>query len=171
MKNLTKFQFCWKSLRWLWLSDDDDDDEFLLHLNVTFHVQCKMITTWEAAFTVTALEWFRACVFSIVSSEFVASCETPFASFPGALVGLFTCNWREKNNEINFWDFFLHLELFLVNNHDRRNAVCNISSNLRFHSPKIGALKTFHRNTLNGLNLISKAKYFPLHTQQSFKTF
>lgn len=124
---------------WLWLSDDDDNDEFLLHLNVTFHVQCKMITTWEAAFTVTALEGLRACVFSIMSSEFVASCETPFASFPGALVGLFTCNLRRKKIE-----YFLHLERFFFGVTTTTGICC----------------VTFFLNY--GFNFVTIAKYFHL---------
>lgn len=56
------------------------------------HVQGEVVASSERALAHRALEWLRAGVLSIVTSQFVAPGEPPFAFWPLTLVRFFTCN-------------------------------------------------------------------------------
>ena len=54
--------------------------------HMTFHVERKMIWSWEGAFTQMALEGTITGVFPVVTGKFIWACELPAASFPVAVV-------------------------------------------------------------------------------------
>lgn len=80
-------------------------------LDVTFHVQCQMIGTRKATITMTTFEWLGTGVLSIVARQFIAACKSPFATFPRALVWLFTCKMDGENEQISFWEFAVKLDI------------------------------------------------------------
>jgi hypothetical protein len=57
-------------------------ERIVARLDVTFHVQSKVIAAREASITVTALEGLGAGVLSVVARQLVAAGKAPFASFP-----------------------------------------------------------------------------------------
>lgn len=59
-------------------------------------MQGQVIGARKAAIAISALEGFGSSVLAIVTSQFIAPCETPFTAFPRALVGLLTYNDRES---------------------------------------------------------------------------
>lgn len=50
-----------------------------------------MVGPGETSVTVSALERLRSGVLPVVPGQFITSGKAPLASFPGALVGFFTC--------------------------------------------------------------------------------
>lgn len=59
-------------------------------LYVSFHVQREMVTAREAPVAVATFKGLSSSVLTVMPGQLIASCETPFTSFPGAFVGLFT---------------------------------------------------------------------------------
>ena len=63
----------------------------VLFRKMPFHVQSEMVASSEGTLANGTLEGFRASMFPIVTSQFVASGEPPFAFRPLTLVRFFTC--------------------------------------------------------------------------------
>lgn len=60
-------------------------------LDMSLHMEGKMVRPGKTPVAVVAFKGLCTCVFPVVPCELVASCKTPLASFPRALVRLLTC--------------------------------------------------------------------------------
>ena len=58
---------------------------------VTFEMQCKVVWPGEGSITMTTLEWLCACVFSVMSCEFIRTRKSPLTAIPRASIWFFTC--------------------------------------------------------------------------------
>lgn len=64
---------------------------FRVFLDMSLHVEGKMVRPGKTPVAVVAFKGLCTCVFPVVPCELIASCKTPLTPFPRALIRLLTC--------------------------------------------------------------------------------